>query len=604
MTPAGGARTLRTVLDATDAEQFVGRDHERRAVDDLLDGATPSRILYVHGPGGIGKSALLRAASRMAQSAGFAVDAHDARTLRGGLADMLRQLTPANEIPRVLIIDEVEHLGSMLAPLRDNLLDLLPESARLVLAGRGEPEPSWRHGGLPNIVIDLALAPLSEADADCFLLTRGIADSEKRRSIVSWSKGYPLALTVAATAPGGEEGIGFEVHLEERLTSWLAGRTLADLDREVLEVAAIARIVDRRLLAAALPGRNTRELFGRLSSHPIMQALGGGCSMHPVLAEAMRTRLRAVSPTRYRQLVRRIAEHLATRARLGDMDALAELSMLIEDSEYRRAIGNEPSRAFYADHPHEGEFESFGLAHGFEGGADWPELLAWRAHGREFVLRRTGGEPLLWVVLVPVEALPALGSIALSQRAAAQRIETLAERTVATIAMFAEGTLEEHEEVARLASGAFMRHAGIPDLQAILMSFPAPDRRPGPNAIDSYEITDAGEHPVTVSDFRPHGAVGFVEGIVLAEQGFDPHASEATQLLEDNIDPEREARLRAVLDEVFGDSAEDRQMRAILEAAHLGPRQSEAALLVQFHVSRTTWYRLLRTARERVLSHR
>lgn len=596
-------RSLRGLLRDADAEHFVGREAELDTVAELLNADTPSRILFVHGAGGIGKSALLRAASRLAEQAGFVVESHDARTLQGGLEDILLQLTGTEPGPRFLVLDEVDRLRSMLAPLRDALLDRLPQSARIVLAGRGEPEQSWRADGLPSILIDLSLGPLADDRSDAFLAQRGIADPARRAQIVAWARGYPLALTVAASAQGGHLVAGLEAHLEERLTAWLAGRSLLNIDREVLEVAAIARIVDGRLVAAALPGRNTRELLPRLQVLPVMQALGWGSSMHPVLADAIRTRIKATSPNRYRQLVRRIAEHLATRARLGDMDALVELSLLIEDPDYRRAISNEPSRTFYADRPGAGEFEEFGRAQGFDQGSDWFELCAWRDRGTEFVLRRADGAAMLWVCLIAISQLRDFGPIAASQLAAAARIEASPNRAFATVALFADGTVEEHEEVSRLASGAFMRHAGVPDLELILMSFPEPDRRPGPSAIDSYELSDVGTHTVAVSDFRPHGAVGFVEAIVLAEQGFAPHEPGNAELLAAGTDPEQEKRLRAVLDGVFGDSADDRRLRAVFEAAHFGPRRSEAALLEEFHVGRSTWYRMLRAARERVLAH-
>lgn len=604
MSQTTGKRSLRAVLQDADAEHFVGREAELATVAELIDAATPSRILFVHGPGGIGKSALLRAAGREAEQAGYAVPAHDARALPADLNALLRRLAPApNGAPPFLIIDEVDHLGSMLAPLRDALLDRLPAEARVVLAGRGEPDTSWHAEGLPGIVVDLPLGPLADDQSSDYLAQRGVADQELRARIVAWARGYPLALTVAASAPGGQLGSGLETHLEERLTAWLAGRSIMDVDREVLEVAAIARIVDGRLLAAALPGRNTRELLPRLQALPVAQTLGWGSSIHPVLADAIRDRLKATSPSRYRHLVRRIAEHLATRARLGDMDALIELSLLIESPDYRRAIANEPSRHFYADRPHDGEFLSFAREHGFDGAPDWAELNDWRGLGTEYVLRRAEGDMVLWVCAMPVARLLPLGPIAASQLEAARRIGSAPVRSFATVALFAHGTLAEREDVARLASGAFMQHAGVPDLEVIMMTFPEPNRRPGSNAIDSYEIADAGPRGVVISDFRPRGAVGFVEAIVLAEQGFEPREPGNDELLAPTDDPEREERLRVVLDEVFGDSSEERRLREIIEAAHLGPRRSEASLLAQFHVGRTTWYRLLRTARERVLAH-
>ncbi len=596
-------RSLRAVLHDADAEHFVGRESELAVVAGLIDERTPSRILFVHGPGGIGKSALLRASGRLAEDAGFRVETHDARTLQGGLDDLLRVLADQAAAPRFLIVDEVDHLGSMLAPLRDALLDRLAEHARIVLAGRSEPEQSWRANGLPAIVVDLPLGPLSDDRADAFLAQRGIGDPAHRARILAWARGYPLALTVAASAPGGPSGVSLEGHLEERLVAWLAGRSILDVDREVLEAAAIARVLDGRLLAAALPGRNTREIMPRLQSLPVTQPLGSGVSLHPVLAGAIRDRLRVTAPQRYRTLVRRIAEHLATRARLGDMEALVELSQLIEDPEFRRAIGNEPSRSFYADRPRSGEFEAFSRAQGFAEGMDGDEVRAWCESGAQFVLRRSSGEAMLWVCLIPIPHLAPLGPIAESQLATATRIGSAPDLSFGAIALFAEGTAEEHEEVSRLASGAFMRHAGVPDLEAILMSFPAPGRRPGPNAIDSYEIADAGPRLVVVSDFRPHGAVGFVESLVLGDQGFEPHEPGAADLFAATEDPEREARLRAAMDRVFTDSPDDRRLRAVLEAAHLGPRRSEAALLAEFHVGRSTWYRMLRAARERVLAH-
>ena len=600
----GGERSMRAVLDDADAEHFVGREPEMAAIAELIDSGTPSRILFVHGPGGIGKSALLRAAGRMATRAGFTLAAHDARALPADLDRLATRLVESGGDTPFLVLDEVDHLGSMLAPLRDRLLDRLPADARIVLAGRGEPDPSWHAQGLPGIVVDLPLWPLTDGSADEYLAQRGIADPDLRARIVAWARGYPLALTVAASAPGGRLGAGLEAHLEERLTAWLAGRSIMDVDREVLEAAAIARVIDGRLLAAALPGRNTREILPRLLALPVIQSLGSGVSMHPVLAEAIRDRLKATARQRYRQLVRRIAEHLATRAHLGDMDALIELSQLIEDPEYRRAIANDPSRNFYADLPRGDEFASFASEHGFDQGPDWAELGAWRTSGSEFVLRKANGEIALWVCVVPVDTLGHLGPIAESQLASAERLGCLSARSFATVTLFADSPLDEREEVARLASGAFMRHTGVPDLEAILMTFPEPNRRPNATATDSYDIRDAGPRAVVVSDFRPHGAVGFVEAVVLSEQGFDPREPGNADLLAPNQDPHREARLLAVLDEVFGDSPQERQLRAVLEAAHLGPRRSEAALLAQFHVGRTTWYRLLRTARERVLAHR
>ncbi len=601
------ARSLRDVVRAADAEFFIGRDAELGAVRDLIDPGTSSRILLVHGPGGIGKSALLRAAARIADAKGLTTAMFDARALPARLDAALAELLDAAGGHPFLVLDEVDHLGPMLSPLRDALLDRLPESARIVLAGRAEPEQSWHANGLPAVVVDLPLGPLSDERADAFLAQRGIAEAARRVRIVAWARGYPLALTVAASAPEGRVGSSLETHLEERLTAWLAGRSMLDVDREALEVAAIARTLDARLLAAALPGRSTRDLLPKLQALPVVQQFGAGVTLHPVLADAIRDRLKATAPNRYRALVRRIVEHLATRARLGDTEALVEMSLLIEDPVYRSTIGNEPSRTIYPDRALPGEFERFGATHGFTDGADWPELSAWHARGpgSVFVLRRVDGEPVLFNVYVRAAEIPATGPTTASLAAAAQRIGVDPTRAVAGVSLFAEAAPEERADAARLATGALMQHLGLPDLQAVLMHFPPPVRLVGGlSSAIGYTVADAGPRPVEAIDLRPHGVVGFVERIVLHEQGYGELDPVQLDLLAPDQDPAREARLREVLDEVFGRSAEDRRLRAAIEAAHLGPRRSEAALLAQFHISRTTWYRLLRSARERVLAHR
>jgi len=599
-----GVRNLREAAEAADVERFGGRDAELARIRDLLDPATPSRILYVHGPGGIGKSALLRAAGRMAQNAGLPVAAFDGRTLPGDLGRLIEQVASAEHAgaPRLVVLDEADVLGSALAPLRDALLDRLGDESRIVLAGRSEPDPSWRAHGLPGIVAELPLGPLDDADALRLLAASGL-DRNRHATVLAWAQGSPLALTVAAAVPAGEAGQP-EAALEARLTGWLAGRTILDVDPAILEVLALVRAADARLLAAALPGRSTRGAMAQLAALPVVQRLGARLALHPVLAAAIRARLRATAPQRYRELVRRIALHLGASARLGDIDALIELSLLVEDPAYRQAISNRPSATHYADAIRAGELIAFSRAEGFDTQPDWPELASWepRAWDIEFALRRSDGAPLLLSRFARLDRLPQLGPVTTSLRGAAERSGLDPARAFAGICLFADAPEHDLAEAARLSTGAFMHRSGMPMLDGILIHFPAPDRKPGSTATLGRDVPGAGSRAVALSDFRPGGAVAFVEAIVLREQGYAPPAGANAALLAPGHIPEREALLRAALDRVFDASPADRRLRDVIELAHLGPRRTERECLEALHVSRPTWYRLLRTARERVLA--
>jgi len=597
------SRTLRETAHDADAERFSGRTAELAIVDELLDRGGSHRLLYVHGPGGVGKSALLRATARLARVSGYQVDVYDARTLPGELRPLVERVIPSARARRCIVIDEVDVLGAAVLPLRDAMLDSLDDATRVVIAGRAVPDPSWHEGALPGIVIDMHLRPLSDEEASGLLSASGVADEVRRREIVAWAQGSPLALTVAAAVPAGTPG-SLESELEERLTSWLAGQSMLDVDPAVLDVAALAPAVDARLIAAALPGRSTRDAMRTLGALPVVERLGPRLTMHPVLASAIRARLRSLAPGRHREFVRRIALHLGARARLGDVDALIELSQFIESEEYRRAYSNRPSPTHYADAPAPGEFAAFARANGFDQQPGWPELAAWDALpglDLDFVMRRSDGRALLYNRYARISRLPRLGPITEGLAASARLAGVDPERSFGVVALFADAPLRDREEASRLSTGAFMRRIDMPDVEAILLHFPEPDREPGVNARVSSPVHEEGTLPVTINDFRPLGAVGFVEALVLSEQGYSARAGVPRDLLAADTDPDREARLRAVLDRAFDSSADDRRLRQAIELAHLGPRRSESELLAAMHVSRPTWYRLLRRARERVL---
>jgi predicted ATPase len=77
-----GARGLADRLAEARAGALVGREPERAVLDRMLSGAAHAPLVaYLHGPGGIGKSSLMRYAARQAQLAGRRVVHVDARFL-------------------------------------------------------------------------------------------------------------------------------------------------------------------------------------------------------------------------------------------------------------------------------------------------------------------------------------------------------------------------------------------------------------------------------------------------------------------------------------------------------------------------------------------
>lgn len=295
--------SLRDTVAAADADRFVGRGEQLRAFDELLAAGTAHRVLFVHGAGGVGKSALLRAMQRRCAHRGLPAVAIDGRS---PVETVFAAIAAAAQAPVVVFIDEADALGAALPAVRDRLLDDLASTSRVVLAGRHRPDPSWRENGLDVILREAAVPPLAEDDADRLLALRGVAP-DRRPEILRFAQGSPLALTVAsapaATGPGAGAGSAASApaalgsgELEERLTAWLTGRERLDTDAELIEVAAIAPLVDAGLLAAALPGRPTREAIATLAGLAVTERVGGRVALHGVLAAAVRARLRESAP--------------------------------------------------------------------------------------------------------------------------------------------------------------------------------------------------------------------------------------------------------------------------------------------------------------------
>lgn len=596
-------RSLRDALGSADAARFVGREAERRVIDELFSPATQRRILYVHGPGGIGKSALVRAAARSAAEQGYRVEALGTRGDFRQVDERVDELVTTLEGPCCIIVDEVDLLGSELGAIRDRLLDGLAEDARLVLAGRLPPDASWRLDGIDAAFVDLAVAPLTDDDALLLLQANGV-DPRRANDLVAWAHGSPLALTVAALSPDGPVGAPESATLESRLTTWIAGSSRLDVDDEVLEVAALAPVVDARIIAAALPSRPTRDAMARLAALPVVESLGNRAVLHPVLARAVEARLAEQAPERHRILRRRIVEHLGARARLGDIAALIEMSQFVTDPKLRQAISNRPSRTLFTDVPAPGEFTSFAARQGFADESDWPELSAWAetAAAYSLVARQTDRTPVMFGLFARADRVPELGPITASLRASVERSEVDPVRSFVGMVCFADVSEQLRADAARLGSGALMHLHRVPDMQAILLHFPSPDRRP----IEALSALAAPLHAglarsVAISDFRPEGAVGFVESVVLGELGFPSRPADLAALLTIDDDPARYAALTTRLDRIFDDSPTDRRLRAVAELAHLGPRRRVEEHLEALHVSRRTWFRLLREARERIL---
>ena len=128
-------------LIAARRRRFVGRTEElARFKAALAADEPPFQLLYVYGPGGVGKTTLLAEYARLAQAAGLAVAQLDGRSLEPVPPAFTAALCAALDVPpdvsvpdalaaqpgrSLIVIDGYEHLAPLAGLLRT--FGLLPE---------------------------------------------------------------------------------------------------------------------------------------------------------------------------------------------------------------------------------------------------------------------------------------------------------------------------------------------------------------------------------------------------------------------------------------------------------------------------------------------
>jgi len=172
-------------LEAARRDRFVGRSQERDLLRAAINKAElPLGLIYIFGPGGVGKSSLLRESAYWAQQASVRVLQLDGRNLEvspAGFLHALQQLLglshPEAVIPglmaydgRMLLqIDTAELLFPLDSWLQETFLPQLPGHVLVIMAGRNPPSLRWRTDpGWQQLMRLVPLKNLSQEESRAF----------------------------------------------------------------------------------------------------------------------------------------------------------------------------------------------------------------------------------------------------------------------------------------------------------------------------------------------------------------------------------------------------------------------------------------------------
>jgi AAA ATPase-like protein len=325
-------------------QRFVGRRRELAQLEQCIESDGPA-VTFLHGIGGMGKSALLEVLEDRLRARGVRSIYLDARAfaptprafwealagklrLSAASGDLAEPAAPDSEAlvvqveaalanapgMSVLVVDHYELLRLLDSWLRSELVPRLPARVRLILSGRHPPTSGWSTtSGWPTLVQTCALQAFDEAEARALLESRH-APAHGVPGIVKFAQGHPLALELALAAAAERPGFDFEAPDRSRVMARLAQLFLQDLPdaqvRAALEATCVVRCASRSFLASLLGPDAALHAIHHLGELGFVERTAEGLSLHPSVRQALEGELRAIDPIRHRELRRAAWQHL------------------------------------------------------------------------------------------------------------------------------------------------------------------------------------------------------------------------------------------------------------------------------------------------------
>jgi hypothetical protein len=325
--------------------RFVGRLNERDLFRTALQEPDPAFcVLWIHGPGGVGKTTLLKEFVNLATEIQCRALYLDAKTFEPtpeafsealgramgeeGRDSPICRLAASTE-RRVLLIDTGEELNGLDPWLRETFLPQLPDCVLTVIAGRLAPGREWRTDpGWQSLLRVVSLRNLSPEESCVYLAARRVS-AEHHQSVLEFTHGHPLALSLVADVYAQGHAGNFQAENEPDVIRVLLECFIAELPsqehRQALEACALVHLTTEALLGELLEAADPRPLFEWLRGLSFIESGVAGLFPHDLAREVLTADLRWRNRDRYGELHERARRYYGTRLQQGSASQQQEV---------------------------------------------------------------------------------------------------------------------------------------------------------------------------------------------------------------------------------------------------------------------------------------
>jgi hypothetical protein len=311
---------------------LVGRRDELAQLGPILRGRQSGpRLVYLHGPGGVGKTTLVNAWLKRARAARLSVAYVDGRrceptpqSLLSAISSALGLRTRTSPLPKLkksrrrhlIVIDAYEAVAPLDDWVRERLLSQLPDEAILALSGRKPPSTTWKSLAASKQICFFPVRNLDARESRALLRARKVPAAQ-HDEILAFTHGHPLALALVAEVSAQRHSATFEpdVDVVRTLLQQFVGNVEDPAKRAALEACSLPRATKEPLLAKMLgiSDEEAHPLFEWLAERSFMQAGRDGLLLHDIVREVIISELRWRNRDRYAQLIRRCHDYYRER---------------------------------------------------------------------------------------------------------------------------------------------------------------------------------------------------------------------------------------------------------------------------------------------------